>query len=72
MNENPSRSTDYHDYVIKDGRFIGAFEEMYRNCPDPWHQDEHEPLVEDAVLPLLSRYSPVPTTKGFVVATGVY
>jgi SAM-dependent methyltransferase len=29
-------STDYHDYVIKDGRFIGEFEQMYRNVPDPW------------------------------------
>jgi SAM-dependent methyltransferase len=30
-------STDYHDYVIKDGRFIGEFEQMYRNVADPWH-----------------------------------
>ena len=28
----------YHDYVIKDGNFIGKFDEMYRNCDDPWHQ----------------------------------
>jgi SAM-dependent methyltransferase len=28
----------YHDYVIKDGRFIGRFEEMYRACDDPWMQ----------------------------------
>ena len=28
---------DYHDYVIKDGRFIGEFEQMYRHVPDPWH-----------------------------------
>ena len=27
---------DYHDYVIKDGQFIGKFEEMYRDCGDPW------------------------------------
>jgi SAM-dependent methyltransferase len=30
-------SSDYHDYVIKDGRFIGEFEQMYRNVADPWH-----------------------------------
>jgi SAM-dependent methyltransferase len=30
-------SSDYHDYVIKDGRFIGEFEQMYRNVDDPWH-----------------------------------
>ncbi|OPY03250.1 MAG: 23S rRNA methyltransferase A [Syntrophorhabdus sp. PtaB.Bin047] len=31
----------YRDYVIKDGRFIGRFEEMYSECQEtPWHQDE--------------------------------
>jgi SAM-dependent methyltransferase len=39
-----SRSS-YHDYVIKDGRLVGEFEEMYRRFDDPWH---HE---------LLNRYS---------------
>lgn len=29
---------DYHDYVIKDGKFIGNFEEMYKNCENPWKQ----------------------------------
>lgn len=29
---------DYHDYVIKDGVFVGQFEEMYKNCDDPWEQ----------------------------------
>lgn len=28
----------YQDYVIKDGRFVGRFEEMYRRFDDPWHQ----------------------------------
>ena len=32
-------TTDYHDYFIKDGRFIGRFEEMYRDVDDPWHID---------------------------------
>lgn len=31
---------DYADYVIKDGRFIGDFETMYKNCDDPWHQSD--------------------------------
>ena len=26
----------YLDYVIKDGKFIGQFEEMYKNVSDPW------------------------------------
>lgn len=46
-------SNDYRDYVFKDGTFIGAFEEMYQNCPDPWHQDEIQPLAEDIALLLL-------------------
>lgn len=28
----------YQDYVIKDGKFIGKFEEMYKKFDDPWHQ----------------------------------
>ena len=26
----------YQDFVIKDGKFIGQFEEMYKNVSDPW------------------------------------
>ncbi|NME72207.1 class I SAM-dependent methyltransferase [Flammeovirga aprica] len=29
---------NYHDYVIKEGKFIGDFETMYRECKDPWTQ----------------------------------
>jgi len=28
----------YHDYVIKDGKFIGRFDEMYSKFDDPWTQ----------------------------------
>jgi 2-polyprenyl-3-methyl-5-hydroxy-6-metoxy-1,4-benzoquinol methylase len=28
----------YHDYVIKDGKFIGKFDEMYSEFNDPWGQ----------------------------------
>ena len=35
-----SETHKYQDYVIKDGRFIGQFEEMYRHFDDPWHQSE--------------------------------
>jgi len=31
---------NYHDYVIKDGKFIGKFEEMYADCKDPWTQSQ--------------------------------
>jgi hypothetical protein len=32
----------YQDYVIKDGKFIGEFEEMYRAFEDPWEQTTRE------------------------------
>lgn len=36
-----SKGRDYHDYVIKDGRLVGRFEDMYREVEGvPWHQDE--------------------------------
>lgn len=31
---------NYHDYVIRDGKFVGKFEEMYQKVDDPWHQSE--------------------------------
>jgi len=35
-----NKSKSYHDYVIKDGKFIGNFEEMYKVYEDPWMQSE--------------------------------
>jgi ubiquinone/menaquinone biosynthesis C-methylase UbiE len=32
----------YQDYVIKDGKFIGQFEEMYQKFNDPWEQSTRE------------------------------
>ena len=40
--ERMSLSGDYHDYVIKDGRFVGRFEEMYRACDNPWPETEED------------------------------
>lgn len=37
---------DYHQYWIKDGRFIGDFETMYANCEMPWHQDEQSSWID--------------------------
>jgi SAM-dependent methyltransferase len=35
------KSTDYHDYVFRQGKLVGEFEDMYRNSATiPWHQDE--------------------------------
>ncbi len=34
-------STDYHEFVFKDGKFLGKFEEMYKHSSEiPWHQDQ--------------------------------
>ena len=34
-------SRDYHDYVFKNGKLVGKFDEMYKNSSEiPWHQDE--------------------------------
>ena len=30
----------YQDYVIKNGEFVGKFEEMYQKFDNPWHQIE--------------------------------
>lgn len=32
----------YQDYVIKDGKLIGEFEEMYKDFSDPWEQSSRE------------------------------
>jgi SAM-dependent methyltransferase len=38
---NISPNHPYQDYVFKSGKFVGHFEEMYRDSVDvPWHQDE--------------------------------
>jgi SAM-dependent methyltransferase len=42
----------YQDYVIRDGRLIGEFEEMYRDFDDPWHQIEREGSASDKAVGL--------------------
>lgn len=46
------RSNDYHDYVIKDGKFIGDFENMYQACSDPWPE-----TIEDFEANPVTRYT---------------
>ena len=55
MKSSPSK--DYHDYVFKDGKFIGAFEEMYLNVDDPWHHGDATAIHYDSALLLLKRYT---------------
>lgn len=34
-------SDDYHDYVFRDGKLVGQFEQMYKKAKNvPWHQDQ--------------------------------
>ncbi|MFL6601406.1 MAG: class I SAM-dependent methyltransferase [Steroidobacteraceae bacterium] len=40
-------STDYHDYVFRDGALVGEFDAMYRHSEGvPWHQDEQRDWVD--------------------------
>ena len=53
------RSDNYRDYVIKDGEYIGRFDDMYRNSVEvPWHQDKTAySLFTDLDLAILSHFS---------------
>ena len=65
-----SYSTDYHDYVFKNGEFVGKFEEMYQNVEDPWHQDDTSKIHYDMVLYLLNRYDLCRSGGGVVLDIG--
>lgn len=43
----------YQDFVIRDGKFIGAFEKMYRTCEDPWDQEKDEKYYPTREIALL-------------------
>jgi SAM-dependent methyltransferase len=49
-------SDDYRDYVIKDGKFIGAFEDMYRRIDDPWNIGDASEIQYDLLLYLIQRH----------------
>ncbi len=36
----------YQDYVIKDGKFVGDFEGMYKVCENPWLQSDDDNVFE--------------------------
>ncbi len=42
------QSMKYQDFVIKDGKFVGKFEEMYQQFEDPWNQTKEE-TVENSI-----------------------
>lgn len=36
----------YQDYVIKDGKFVGDFEGMYKDCKNPWLQSDDDNVFD--------------------------
>ncbi len=56
-------SEKYQDFVIKNGQFIGKFEEMYEKFPDPWHQS----LGAESI----PRYLTMLNIKKFAIASAV-
>jgi SAM-dependent methyltransferase len=57
LSRPPPKYTRYQDYVIRDGRFVGEFEQMYRDFPDPWSESRLEKFASDkaAAINLLGR-----------------
>ncbi|MEI6070659.1 MAG: class I SAM-dependent methyltransferase [Verrucomicrobiae bacterium] len=44
---NEINSSDYHDFVFRDGKLVGEFEQMYRKSKDvPWHQDREAERID--------------------------
>jgi 2-polyprenyl-3-methyl-5-hydroxy-6-metoxy-1,4-benzoquinol methylase len=54
------KSTDYHDYVLKNGKLIGDFEGMYKFSSElPWHQDTTAYWINaNILLELISSFQP--------------
>jgi len=68
------KSDDYHDYVIKDGRLIGEFEQMYKNSRDiPWHQDRQEDWLDIQLsIMLLKQYGQFDSMVDFGCGLGYF
>lgn len=51
-------SPDYHDYVFKNGKLIGKFNDMYKYSKEvPWHQDKsHRFSFSDIDIAILKQY----------------
>lgn len=52
VDQNRTKYPRYQDYVIKDGKFIGKFEEMYRDFDDPWEQTKNEEWASEKAVAL--------------------
>jgi SAM-dependent methyltransferase len=69
-----SPSSDYHDYVFRDGRLVGEFEAMYRHSTVvPWHQDEQRNWMDVRMtLELLRDLRPFSELHDFGCGLGYY
>ena len=57
--DQPRASANYRDYVIRDGKLVGRFEEMYRHAADvPWHQDQTASAVFSDLTVAILRHRP--------------
>ena len=67
-------STDYHDFVIKNKKLIGEFDQMYQKSREvPWHQDKQvEWLDIRLTLELLKQYSPFDYICDFGAGLGYF
>ena len=67
-------SDDYHEYVIKDGKLIGEFDQMYRKSENiPWHQDEQENWLDISLtIELLKGYGPFRQISDFGSGYGYF
>ena len=67
-------SDDYHDFVIKDGKILGEFEQMYRKVKNvPWHQNEQEGWIDiNLAINLLNKYGPFERISDFGCGLGYF
>jgi len=55
--KNLQKYPKYQDYVIKDGKLVGEFEDMYQDYCDPWEQSKEIESLDKALgLLLLKKY----------------
>lgn len=67
-------SEDYHDYVIKNGRLIGEFDQMYCKSKNiPWHQDKQINWLDVMIaISLLKEYGPFDMISDFGSGYGYF